>query len=123
MSNINSLDVKNILKRFKKVHGIKTDAELARILGVKPNTIAMWKVRNYIDMNLLIAHNLHSLDYIIMGRKYEGDKSHYVSEQQNNYTADINLKHKIKRLELENAELKGQVKILKELLMNKRSEK
>jgi len=40
-----------ILQRIKKAYNIKTDADLARFLGLKPNTLAMQKKRNAVDLD------------------------------------------------------------------------
>jgi uncharacterized protein YjcR len=43
MSSKNFLNVRQILERLKQALKIKTDTELAHILGVRPNTISTWK--------------------------------------------------------------------------------
>lgn len=40
-----------ILQRIKKAYNIKTDADLARFLDLKPNTLAMQKKRNAVDLD------------------------------------------------------------------------
>ncbi len=107
MSKEDSLNAVEILQRFKKAHGITKDIELARLLGIKRATLAMWKKRNYVDLRLIALHSNHSLDYIIKGNDLPKTKD---------------LKTQLHELELENAELRGQIKILKELLL-KRNEK
>lgn len=44
-----------VIKKLKKLLGIKTDLELATILDVKPNTISSWKKRNSLQYEGLIA--------------------------------------------------------------------
>lgn len=44
-----------VIKKLKKMLGIKTDLELSRILEVKPNTISSWKKRNSLQYDSLIA--------------------------------------------------------------------
>lgn len=44
-----------VIKKLKKMLGIKTDLELSRILDVKPNTISSWKKRNSLQYDSLIA--------------------------------------------------------------------
>lgn len=44
-----------VIKRLKKMLGIKTDLELSKILDVKPNTISSWKKRNSLQYDSLIA--------------------------------------------------------------------
>lgn len=65
------LDATAVLKRLKKILGIKTDLQLSILLDVKPNTISSWKKRdslqyesliaicqeNKIDLNALFLHN------------------------------------------------------------------
>ncbi|MBI5634896.1 MAG: helix-turn-helix domain-containing protein [Nitrospirae bacterium] len=55
MSTEKSHDVNDVIKRLKIAYGFKSDAALADFLGVKPNTIATWKIRKYIDWNLIFA--------------------------------------------------------------------
>ncbi|NPV35104.1 MAG: hypothetical protein HPY80_00390 [Bacteroidales bacterium] len=44
-----------IIERLKTYFQIVTDIELAKILGIKPNTISTWRNRNSIDWNLIFA--------------------------------------------------------------------
>lgn len=43
-----------VLENLKKQLGIQTNKELARLLGIQPNTISTWKKRNSLDYGKLI---------------------------------------------------------------------
>ncbi|MDR0230368.1 MAG: helix-turn-helix domain containing protein [Flavobacteriaceae bacterium] len=49
------LDATAVLKKLKKILGIKTDLQLSNLLDVKPNTISSWKKRNSLQYENLIA--------------------------------------------------------------------
>lgn len=55
MSREKSLVVTDILNRLKVAYGKKSDSALALFLGVKPNTISMWKKRGFLDFNLIFT--------------------------------------------------------------------
>ncbi len=55
MQEGNIQTAKSILTRVKKVFKIKTDAQLAELLNIKPNTISSWKKRNTLDYESIIA--------------------------------------------------------------------
>ena len=44
-----------ILSEIKSHYGLKTDADFARFLGIKPQTLASWYTRNSFDIELLYA--------------------------------------------------------------------
>ncbi|WP_370788902.1 helix-turn-helix domain-containing protein [Bacteroides nordii] len=45
----------SILDRIKEAYRLKNNAELARFLGVKPNTISNWYARNSIDYDIIFS--------------------------------------------------------------------
>lgn len=50
-------DSKNsIIERLKTFYGFKTNNELAKMLGIAPNTISGWIKRNSIDYDLIFSH-------------------------------------------------------------------
>lgn len=53
---------KDVLERLKRACMLNNDAELARFLGVKPNTISTWKVRNSVDHGLIITKCGETID-------------------------------------------------------------
>lgn len=59
-----------ILNRLKLIAGCTTDIELARTLGISPQTLSSWKVRGSIPYSLCVAlaeqHDL-SLDWLLLG--------------------------------------------------------
>lgn len=57
-----------ILERIKTAYKLKNNSELARFLGVKPNTISNWYSRNSIDFDILFSKcEGISLDWLING--------------------------------------------------------
>lgn len=64
----------DILSRIKKMSGVKTDSQVAKLLGLKPNTLAERKSRNSIPYEeLFIFSNKNNLnsDWLLTG---EGPK-------------------------------------------------
>lgn len=49
-----SLSAEIIVSRLKKALNVKTDAELAELLGVRSNTVAGWKKRNSIPFETIL---------------------------------------------------------------------
>lgn len=45
------IDKSLLLKRIKKVYGLKSDSELAKHLGLPPTTLSSWKARNTVDFD------------------------------------------------------------------------
>ena len=82
------LDVKKIIKRAKICLDLKTDTELANLLGVKQSTVSAWKRRGNIDLNKIITlckNKGVSMDWLIYGEKTEcpvcSEKSHDVESK------------------------------------------
>lgn len=48
------LQVEDIIKKLKQFIGYENDNELAAILGIKPNTLASWKVRKTLSYSKII---------------------------------------------------------------------
>lgn len=48
-------DATGVIKKLKRMMGIKTDLQLSEILDVKPNTISSWKKRDSLQYEGLIA--------------------------------------------------------------------
>ena len=57
-----------ILSRLKFAHNFKTDTDLAHFLGVSPNTITTWKMRDSLNFDLVFAKcdNLN-YDWLLTG--------------------------------------------------------
>lgn len=49
------MDKSLILNEIKKLHGIKSDAKFADILGISPQNLRNWRTRNTYDPNLLLV--------------------------------------------------------------------
>ena len=57
-----------IINEIKKYYKIDSDAEFARYLGIKPQTLNSWRVRNTLDYDLLSAKCVDiNMDWIIRG--------------------------------------------------------
>ena len=60
-----------ILERIKQLYNLKKESDLAKFLGVKPNTISNWYSRNSIDIDLIITKCKNAnLDWILTGKEY-----------------------------------------------------
>lgn len=78
-----------IEKMIRKLKGLKTSAQVAGLLNVKPNTIATWKVRNKIPFVLLVAFceaEEINFDWLLTGQgaTYRKDRS-FGPRRQNDY--------------------------------------
>ncbi|MEE1946112.1 helix-turn-helix domain-containing protein [Pedobacter sp. KR3-3] len=49
------IDKELIISRIKSHYGFKSDAELARFLGIASNTLANWHKRNTINLDLILT--------------------------------------------------------------------
>lgn len=59
----------DMLDRIKICQGLKTDAELARFLGISPATLSNWKSRDSIDYDLVFSKCENTnLDWLLTGR-------------------------------------------------------
>jgi transcriptional regulator with XRE-family HTH domain len=83
-------EVVEILKRVKQAKNIKTDADLAKFLHVKQNTLSMWKSRNKMPYKLLITmcekENIN-LSWLFTGRGEMFIQPDRVREEKPIYTA------------------------------------
>lgn len=88
------LDATGVLKKIKKILGVKTDLELSEILGVKPNTISSWKKRNSLQyeslINLCKEHKINLNDLF-----YEDFKSAYSDDLDNRRVKMISAEHTV----------------------------
>jgi len=58
-----------ILSEIKSYYKIKTDADFARFLGIKPQTLSSWYTRNSFDIELLYAKCVEiSPDWLLTGK-------------------------------------------------------
>ncbi|MBB1140568.1 helix-turn-helix domain-containing protein [Myroides sp. WP-1] len=48
------LDANEIIRKLKQLLGFKTDLELANLLGIKPNTLSSWKIRETLRYDKII---------------------------------------------------------------------
>jgi len=48
------LQANEVIKRLKQLLGYKNDLELANLLGIKPNTLSSWKVRETLRYDKII---------------------------------------------------------------------
>lgn len=67
-----NIELSGILDRISKLEGVKTDADIAHILKVSPQTMSTWKRRGTVPYERICAFcsaKSHSLDYVIFGDK------------------------------------------------------
>lgn len=61
-----------ILERLKQVTACRTDSALSRALGISPQTLSSWKVRESVPyalcVDLAARHDL-SLDWLLLGKE------------------------------------------------------
>lgn len=65
-----TLDVELILGRTAEVAGVSSDSDLARSLGVTPQTLSNWRARGTVPFERLCefaARNDASLDFVVLG--------------------------------------------------------
>ena len=69
-----------LIDRLKSHYQLDTDVQLAYKLGVKPNTLSMWRSRNAIDFNLIFKL-CDDLDFhwLITGEHYSGNESNAIN--------------------------------------------
>lgn len=68
---VQGIDVDAIVERLKASYRVETDRELATILGTSASTLAGWRHRNSIPLQVLIAQSSGmglSMDYLLFGR-------------------------------------------------------
>lgn len=62
--------VKKVLSRIKTIYGVEKDAELARALGISPQTLSSWRQRSAIPYALCVEcakSQGASLDWLLYG--------------------------------------------------------
>lgn len=68
MSSENAMDARKIFDRLAEALSLRKDKELADYLGVPAGTLASWKSRNIVDIELLLAKcNGIDWNYILTG--------------------------------------------------------
>jgi len=61
-------DIRLILNEIKSHYDLKSDAEFARFLGIKPQTVSSWYTRNTFDLELLYAKCVNiDANYLLTG--------------------------------------------------------
>ena len=127
----NIVNKKLILDRIKEAYGLSGNSELARFLGVAPNTITNWYNRNSIDFDLVFP-KCESIDFnwLITGkgpmlkkeqkepRKYEDEGLIRELIEKNGELRQLLGKHIT-----ENEILKVQIEKLKKKEQNKSTER
>ena len=62
------IDKRLLFNRIKLAIGVRTDAELAKFLGITPQTLANYIIRNSVDWdNLLSKCELINIDFLLTG--------------------------------------------------------
>jgi hypothetical protein len=131
------IDKSLILNEIKNHLKFRKDSELARFLGVKPQTLASWHARNSYDLEVLYEKCKDiSPDWLMSGKgrmlRYEADDETYnvLREPETPYVTDkkssevlFNAQQKtIEILEREVADLRDDKRFLKNVIDKDRSD-
>jgi hypothetical protein len=104
-----------IFARMKRVLGLQKNKDLADKLGVAPNILGTWKTRNTIPYELIINKcsewNISPMQFFFDAGNLHNEVYESSPEYGNNGSCVS-----CKSLESECSELRGQVKLLRELL-------
>ncbi|HBX45525.1 helix-turn-helix domain-containing protein [Limibacterium fermenti] len=116
----NKINKSQILDRLKEAYNLAGNSELARFLGVAPNTITNWYKRNSIDYDLVFTKCVDiDLTWLITGKesKLAKEKTSSLLFPENTKTNETTkeLINKICDLSAENAILKKENEELREL--------
>lgn len=109
------IDKELILNEIKNHLGIKKDAEFARFLGIKPQTLSSWYSRNTYDIELLYAKcEFLNAEWLLTGKgdmiKSYNDKTNILPLNNDLPKDCVELKNKyIKLLEEYNQLLKSKL--------------
>ena len=77
----------DILEKLKKIYKFDNDSQLARFLGIRPNTLSTWKSRDTIDYKLIIAKcNEVSLSWL-----FSGEGPIYLSDIEANISSETRI--------------------------------
>lgn len=69
-----NINLSDVLDRISSLEKVKTDAEIAHVLQVSPQTMSTWKRRGTVPYERICSFcssNGYSLDYILLGEKTE----------------------------------------------------
>lgn len=67
---MSSTDCASVLARMKAVTRTESDSELARAIGISPQTLSSWKVRDSVPYSICVELALQqhcSLDWLLLG--------------------------------------------------------
>lgn len=78
----NILDKRAVLDRIKHFYGLKGNAELARLLGVAPNTITNWYSRGTFDIDVIYTNCVDiDFNWLFSGSKIISTKENFTLSQ------------------------------------------
>lgn len=109
--------IDGVIARLKEHFGVSTDVELAACLNVKQQTLSAWRNRGSIDINVLLAIPMLSLDFI-----FDIQQNAVNEPRSNSYPKQHNVvsdSQTVKDYESKLHRLEGQVMLLKDLLKEK----
>jgi len=91
-----NMDITLIINKLKEHLNIKFDKELADFLGIKPNTVATWKKRNTIDIDIIMSKcDLIDANWLLTGKgnmlknKYDYDYKTDIVEEPSNIDTEL----------------------------------
>lgn len=93
----------DILERLKQIKKLKTDADVAKFLNIKPNTLSNWKKRNSYDLEKIItkcAENNVDLNWLLTGsgEMLKNETKEITSDKSSISSPEIDQDCKIKML-------------------------
>jgi len=78
-----------ILNRIKSHYGFKSDAEFARFLGIKPNSLSNWYTRNTIDYDLVFSKCEDiNLEWLLSGNDLQSQNENVEKNISENIAAE-----------------------------------
>lgn len=103
MQGNNSLDAKELIIKLKQLYNMSSDIQLCRKLGIKPNTLSTWKVRNSVDFKLIIS-KCDDLDFNYL---FKGHLKNESSKDRKDLKRLNKLEDKLEELKAEIKQIKG----------------
>ena len=95
MSSKTSHNANILLDRLKVAYNFKSDSQLSKFLGVKPNTISTWRERNSINFKLILA----KCDDLNLNWLFTGEGPMFREEERNLQERIQELEAELKKME------------------------
>lgn len=63
------IDTNHIISKLKAKRNFRTDIELANYLEIPPNNIAKWRLRNSVDLEIIITKSNVDLNWLFLNKE------------------------------------------------------